>query len=103
MKPTFITSRLHLVRELMSRHKVVRGYLFGSSVNGSFNDSSDIDVLVDVDGTMDPVELGEHLWNLQFELEELFGRKVDLLTSRSLKNPVFIKRVNETKELVYEH
>jgi len=79
-----------------------RAYLFGSSVQGSFTATSDVDVLVDVDDTIDPVELGGHLWDLQFALEDLLGQKVDLLTSRSLKNPFFIKEVEETKELIYE-
>ena len=87
----------------MKKHRVVKGYLFGSSVKGNFNEQSDIDVLVEVDGTIEPVELGGHLWDLQFELEDLFKRKVDLLTTRSLRNPIFIQELNETRELVYEH
>ena len=50
-----------------------RAYLFGSSVQGSFTATSDVDVLVDVDDTIDPVELGGHLWDLQFALEDLLG------------------------------
>ena len=103
MKNQLIESKLKEVRELMKKHRVVRGYLFGSSVKGNFNEQSDIDVLVEVDGTIEPVELGGHLWDLQFELEDLFKRKVDLLTTRSLRNPIFIQELNETRELVYEH
>jgi len=31
----------------------------------------------------------------------LLNRKVDLLTIKSLKNPYFIKRINETKVSLY--
>ncbi len=86
----------------MRKHRMRKAWLFGSSVRGSFNENSDVDVLVDVDDTIEPVELGGHLWDLQFALEDLLGRKVDLLTSRSLKNPYFIKAIEETRELIYE-
>jgi hypothetical protein len=97
-----IVLKLKDMQSLMNKHRVLRGYLFGSSVKGNFNANSDIDVLVEVDEAIEPVELGGHLWDLQFALEDLFGRKVDLFTTRALKNPVFIREVNKTKELVYE-
>jgi predicted nucleotidyltransferase len=101
MLSPFITSRLEEIRQLMQKHKVAKGYIFGSAVTENFNDTSDVDVLVDVDETLDPVELGGHLWDLQFDLEKTLGRKVDLFTSRSLRNTFFIKSMNATKELVY--
>lgn len=102
MANTFIQNRLTEIRDLMQKHRVKKAYLFGSAVNEKFNDQSDVDFVVDVDDTIEPVELGGHLLDLNFELEELLGRKVDLLTSRSLKNPIFIQAVNQTKELIYE-
>lgn len=97
-----LSEKLPSVLALLKNHKVKRAYAFGSAVTGDFHATSDIDLLVDVDETLDPVLLGEHLWNLQFELETLFGRNVDLITSRSLKNPYFIEEVNRTKRLIYE-
>lgn len=101
MKSKLIEEKLNDVRALMKKHRVVKGYLFGSSVKGNFNDNSDIDFLVEVDDSIEPVELGGHLWDLQSELENLFGRKVDLLTTRSLRNPYFIEELTETRELIY--
>lgn len=97
----FVSSKLSDVRFLMHKHRIKKGYLFGSSVKGEFTTQSDVDVLVEVDDTIEPVELGGHLWDLQFELETLFGRKVDLFTTRALKNRVFISEVEKTKQLVY--
>ncbi len=96
-----IKNKLKDIQALMKKHRVKMANIFGSSVNKECNDSSDVDVLVDVDESIDPVELGGHLWGLTFDLEYLLGRKVDLLTTRSLRNPYFIKQVNETKELIY--
>jgi len=92
---------LSVVQDLMRKHRIKKGYLFGSFANGNFQTDSDVDVLVEVDETIDPIELGEHLWNLQLEMEALFGRKVDLVTTRSLRNPFFIQEVNETRQLIY--
>jgi predicted nucleotidyltransferase len=97
----FIQSNLTSIQSLMRQHRIVRAYIFGSAVNTGFSETSDIDLLVDVDDGIDPAELGSHLWDLQFSLESMLGRKVDLLTSRSLKNPFFIKQVEATKELIY--
>jgi predicted nucleotidyltransferase len=98
----FVASKIEGVKSLMDKHRIRKGYLFGSSVQGNFTAESDIDILVEVDDGIEPVELGGHLWDLQFALEDLFGRKVDLFTTRALKNPVFIRVVNKTKQLVYE-
>ena len=97
----FIHSKIDEIRHLMQKHKMLRGYIFGSGTTNHFNEKSDIDILVEVDESLDPVELGGHLWDLQFSLEDMLGRPVDLLTSRSLKNSFFIKKVNATKELIY--
>lgn len=98
---SFIENHLIGIRELMQKHRIKRAYIFGSSVKGDFTDKSDVDFIVDIDDTIEPVKLGGHLWDLTFELEELLGRKVDLLTSRSLKNPYFIEEINESKQLIY--
>jgi len=38
---------------------------------------------------------------LKENLESLFGRKVDLLEEQTLKNPILIRSINESKELIY--
>ena len=101
MQNSFIEQNLSAVQNLMRKHRIKKGYLFGSSVKGNFSKDSDVDVLVEIDETIEPVELGEHLWDLQFELQDLFGREVDLVTTRSLRNPIFIQELNETRQLIY--
>ncbi len=81
--------------------KVKNAYFFGSVVSDSFSEESDLDLIVNLQDDIDPVEAGEVLWNLIFELEDLTKRKVDLLTERSLRNPYFIEEVNQTKFPIY--
>jgi uncharacterized protein len=55
--------------------------LFGSSARGCTNAASDIDVLVAFDG---PATSARY-FGVQFYLEDLFGRPVDLVTDKALR------------------
>ena len=56
--------------------------LFGSFVRYEARDESDIDVLVVF---RDGEETFEHYMDLKFHLEDLFGRRVDLVIEASIK------------------
>jgi predicted nucleotidyltransferase len=87
--------------ELCQKHNVKTLYAFGSSITDRFNEqTSDIDLLVEIDEP-DPIERGEKLMSLWDKLEEFLGRKVDILTESSLKNPVLKKNIERTKVLLY--
>ncbi len=87
---------------LMKKHKVKRAYAFGSAIAGKFTQESDIDLLIAFEDNLDPVEYGQHYFELADQLENLLQRPVDLITENSLKNPVFIQAINETKIPLYE-
>lgn len=89
------------IAKLMQLHKITKAYLFGSVLTEKFSEKSDVDFLVNIQPDLNPVEAGEHLWDLTYKLEDLLQRKVDLLTERSLKNPYFINQVNKTKFPIY--
>jgi predicted nucleotidyltransferase len=82
---------------LCQNYDVKTLYAFGSSINENFKeDSSDIDLLVEL-STEDPVKRGQNLLDLWDKLEAFFKRKVDLLTSSSMRNPVLRKSIVLTK------
>jgi predicted nucleotidyltransferase len=62
---------------------------------------SDLDFLVEL-APMPPIEKGETLMSLWDALEELFGRKVDLLTDQPIKNPYLKRSIYQTKQLIYD-
>lgn len=78
---------------------VKRAYLFGSSARGEQNGSSDVDILVDLD-----YENGADFFafvDMQEQLSELLGSKVDLVSSNGLSS--FIKpQIDQEKQLIYE-
>ena len=87
---------------LCHRFGVVRLYAFGSVVTDRFDpDKSDLDLLVELE-EMPPLDRGETLINLWDALEELFVRKVDLLTDQPIQNPYLRAQVHRTKQLIYD-
>ena len=82
-------------------YKIEKAYVFGSVATEGFNENSDIDFLVTFQPNLTPLEKGEMWWNLHDTLRNLFKREIDIVTENSLKNPYFIKELNETKELIY--
>ena len=89
------------LRQLCEQHKVDRLYLFGSVLTNKFAPDSDIDFLVLLE-PLPPIERGEHLMALWSGLEDLFARKIDLLTEESVKNPFLRRELNKTRRLIYD-
>jgi len=76
--------------ELQARFGVTRLALFGSTARDTASDSSDIDVLVAFDGPA----TSKRYFGVQFYLEDLLGRPVDLVTDKALRSELrpFIER-----------
>ena len=66
---------------LQERFGVVRLALFGSTARGAASDTSDIDILVAFDGPA----TSRRYFGVQFYLEDLLGRPVDLVTEKALR------------------
>lgn len=86
--------------EICLRYKVKHLYVFGSLVSGDIREDSDLDFLVDFERSQSTDAFNQFM-GLKEELETLYGRQVDLLTSRVFRNPVFQEEVERTKELIY--
>ncbi len=76
------------VREAASRFRTANPRVFGSVLDGTDQEGSDIDLLVDALPGATLFDLG----GLQIELELLLGHRVDLLTPSDLP-PKFRDRV----------
>ncbi|MCL1910029.1 MAG: nucleotidyltransferase domain-containing protein [Kiritimatiellaeota bacterium] len=89
------------IAEHCRRLNVKRLDVFGSAVSGNFNfNDSDLDFIVEFD-YHDKLDLLRRYLDLAENLETLFNRKVDLLTTGSIKNPVFRANVEAAKENIY--
>jgi len=84
------------VLPILRRYDVVRAAIFGSFVRGEMKEGSDTDILVEFEGEKSLIDLA----GLKIELEERLGRKVDVLTYRSL-HPLLRDRIlNEQKVIL---
>ncbi len=81
-------------------------YLFGSYARGTATDSSDVDLLIDTEGTA--IKSLLDLAAVYCELEEALGKPVDLLTLSSFRQEahmpserMFRDTVNEERKMLY--
>ncbi|MEM9006840.1 MAG: nucleotidyltransferase domain-containing protein [Cyanobacteria bacterium P01_F01_bin.86] len=89
------------IAEFCQRWKVQEFYLFGSVLRNDFHSGSDIDVMVQF---APDAYWGFEIVAMKRELEELFSRKVDLLTKASIEashNWIRRKEILETARLIY--
>jgi uncharacterized protein len=76
-----VFSLLRQAQPQLRRFGVKRCGLFGSFVRGEQNTESDVDILVEFD---EGQKSFDNFMRLALFLEELFGRRVELLTPESL-------------------
>ncbi len=91
------------IADLCRQHEVRRLDLFGSAARGDFQpDQSDLDFIVQFQRT-GYAGYADAFLNFADALEELLGRKVDLLTERMIRNPYFRATVEASRQTVYEN
>ncbi|HVX27145.1 MAG TPA: nucleotidyltransferase family protein [Parafilimonas sp.] len=93
MKDEIIAILRENKKNLFEKYPLKSMALFGSFVNGNASDKSDVDILVELNGT-----IGFDFLHLNYEIEDLLKRKVDLISKRGLKQ-TFINEIEP--ELIY--
>ena len=81
MRPSqVLESNRAAIRDIAARHRVSSVRVFGSVVRGTDTEGSDLDLLVEPTGQTTLLDIGK----IQFELSELLGIDVDVLTPGAL-------------------
>ena len=89
------------VVSLCRKYAVKRLRLFGSAARGGFDPlSSDLDFLVEFNPASDMNAFHQFI-DLKLDLEDLFGRHIDLVTWKAVKDPLFRERAEETAVELY--
>ncbi len=89
------------INALCLEHEVSKLYAFGSIVDGRFQKGkSDIDLLIEFDHN-DKQRQSKSLFMMWIQLQDLFGHKVDLVTSDKLKGKYFKKYLDLYKEILF--
>ncbi len=87
--------------ELCCKYDVQRLDVFGSALRTDFDPSrSDLDFVVEFNHPT--VEnAADRYFGLMMDLEDLFGRKIDLVSYRAVRNPYFKQVLNDTRVTLY--
>ena len=86
------------IAEFCRKHHIRRLALFGSVLREDFRPDSDVDVLVDFEPGQEPGLIA--LADMELEMSELIGRRVDLRTPEDLSH-YFRDRVVAEAEVRY--
>ena len=97
-----ITNHKSELEDLCRRYDVRRLELFGSSLSAPDFDSatSDLDFLVEFEPSPSSGYANTYFGLLE-ELEQLFGRSVDLVVDSAIRNPYFRLSIQRNKALIY--
>ena len=89
-KNDILTKLKELKPMLYQNYSVKEIGLFGSFSEGDFSEESDIDILVELEKP-----IGWKFFSLELYLEQIFKRKVDLVTKNALKDQIKDKILNQ--------
>ena len=81
----------------LKKEGVLKASIFGSFARGDYNKRSDVDLLVELASSKSLLDL----IGLKFLLEEKLGRKVDVLTYRSI-HPLLRDIIMKEHQVIYE-
>ena len=86
------------IAEYFKTHPVLKAWLFGSYSRGEQTKNSDVDIIVLLDKSN---AIGLKFFSMWSDLEELLGRKVDLVSEGTLL-PFAQEASEKDKILIYE-
>ncbi len=94
---TLAHTQIEKITAFFTNKPVLKAYLFGSLSRGEGREDSDVDLLVELDYTQ---PIGLEFIQMQLDLQDLLGKKVDLVSARGLSK--YIQPVIEKeKQLIY--
>ena len=96
-----IENQISEIERLCDKHLVKSLFLFGSANSNGFNEKSDIDLLISFKTSLLLMDYADNYFDLEESLSNLFNRRIDLVVEKSLKNPYFLKEIEETKVKIY--
>jgi predicted nucleotidyltransferase len=90
------------IRALCQQHGVHRLDLFGSAATGAFDPAtSDLDFVATFADTRSP-GYADRALGFAEALQTLFGRPVDVITERAIRNPSFRQAVEASRQPIYD-
>ena len=99
---TLVKDKIQEIRALCKQYGITKLELFGSAATGEFDEAkSDLDFLVEFERS-ESTNAFHQYFDFLHGLENLFGRSVDLVCAKSMRNPYFIESVNKSRTPLYD-
>lgn len=86
--------------DICQKHKVKTLAVFGSVLTDRFRDDSHIDFVVDFTD-VDERDYADNYLEMQESLQNLFGREIDLLENKAIRNSILLQTINDSKQVIY--
>ena len=99
-----IKNNLDRIIEACKKMQVKSLYVFGSAARGNdYTKESDIDLLYTMFTGDNGLTVGKYdYFDLWFTLEDITGRKIDLVAEKGIRNKYFLKSIMENRQKIYE-
>lgn len=99
-----VKNNLESIYDVCRNMQVKSLYLFGSGARqNEYNSDSDLDFLFQYNKDLEGLPLPPFdYFDLLFALENITGKKVDLVAEEKIRNKFFLERVNKEKIRIYE-
>ena len=98
---SLIQNNISQIISLCKKHHVVALSVFGSAAKKNMHKGSDIDFLVKFSDDLEILQYADNYFDFLHALETLTGKSVDLVSVKSLKNPILIDEILNTKIDLY--
>ena len=99
-KMSIIELNMKPIVDICQKHRVKTLAVFGSVLTDRFHDDSDIDFVVDFTD-VDECDYADNYLEMQDSLRNLFGREIDLLEDKAIRNSILRETINNSKQVIY--
>jgi len=96
-----IKNKLDEIITACKEHHVETISLFGSAAKNAMHEGSDIDLLVEFSDDIEVLEYADNYFSLLEQLQSILNKKVDLVSCKSLKNPILKEEIYQSKVDLY--
>ena len=96
-----LKNRVNEVIALCQKHHVDSIAVFGSAARNEMDENSDVDFLVLFSDDLNVLDYADNYFSLCEGLELITGKPIDLISVKSINNPVLLEEINRSKIELY--
>ncbi len=95
-----IQNKMNDLIQICINHRVLKLELFGSAAKDSVDELSDLDFLILLE-QRPPAQYADAYFSVKDALENLLHRRIDLIETKAIRNPYFLKAIEKERIVLY--